>query len=76
MTKTDPQSAEGIKLGQDFIKLWTENMYAINAISFKKFITWDSRYWKGFPTSETPTVFPEYWFMIGKFTFQQLEPVS
>lgn len=76
MTKTDPQSPDGIKLGQDFVKLWTENMYAINAVTFKKFITWDSRYWKGFPTSENPNVFPEYWFMIGKFTFQGLEPAQ
>ena len=76
MGKSDPQSADGIKLGQDFAKMFTENMYAINAISFKKFITWDSRYWKGFPTAEEPSVFPEYWFQIGKFTFQVLEPAQ
>jgi len=76
MAKADPQSPEGIKLGQDFAKMWVENMYSINAITFKKFITWDSRYWKGFPSSENPSVFPEYWFHIGKFTFQNLEPAS
>jgi len=76
LTKTDPQSPDGLALNQEFVKTWTENMYAINAISFKKFITWDSRYWKGFPTAENPTVFPEYWFQIGKFTFQQLEPAG
>lgn len=76
LTSTDPQSPEGLALNQDFVKLMTENMYGINAISFKKFITWDSRYWKGFPTAENPTVFPEYWFQIGKFTWQQLEPAG
>ena len=76
LTTTNPQSDAGLKLNQDFVKLWTENMYAINAISFKKFITWDSRYWKNFPTAENPTVFPEYWFQIGKFTWMQLEPAG
>jgi len=36
MAKTDPQSPDSMKLGQDFIKMMTENMYtAINAVSFK-----------------------------------------
>jgi peptide/nickel transport system substrate-binding protein len=74
--KTDPQSPESLKLNQDFVKLMVENMYVIDALSFKKFITWDSRYWKGFPSSENPVVFPEYWFMIGKFTWMYLEPAA
>jgi peptide/nickel transport system substrate-binding protein len=74
--KVDPQSPESLKLNQDFVKLMVENMYAIDALSFKKFITWDSRYWKGFPTGEDPKVFPEYWFQIGKFTWMQLEPAG
>jgi len=74
--KVDPQSPDAQKLNQDFVKLMVENMYTIDALSFKKFITWDSRFWKGFPTGEKPTVFPEYWFQIGKFTWLQLEPAQ
>jgi peptide/nickel transport system substrate-binding protein len=51
-------------------------MYFITPISFKKFVTWDERYWTGFPTSENPKYMPLYWFQGGKFTFQSLEPVS
>jgi peptide/nickel transport system substrate-binding protein len=74
--KTDPSSPDALKLNQDFIKLWVENLYAIDTLSFKKFITWDTRYWKGFPTAESPAVFPEYWFMMGKFTYMYLEPAQ
>jgi peptide/nickel transport system substrate-binding protein len=72
----DPQSPDTVVLAQDYLKHVTENMYWINTISFKKFVTWDERYWTGFPTSENPTIMPLYWFMGGKFTFQGLEPVS
>ncbi|MEZ4639580.1 MAG: hypothetical protein R2856_32235 [Caldilineaceae bacterium] len=34
----------------------------ITAISFKKFVTWDERYWTGFPTAENPNYMPLYWF--------------
>jgi len=33
-------------------------MYSIPVISFKKFVTWDERYWTGFPTSENPIYMP------------------
>jgi peptide/nickel transport system substrate-binding protein len=72
----DPQAAETVVIAQDFLKHWTENMFFIQVISFKKFVTWDERYWTGFPTSEEPTIMPLYWFMGGKFTFQGLEPIS
>jgi peptide/nickel transport system substrate-binding protein len=51
-------------------------MYFIPTISFKKFVTWDSRYWTGFPTAEDPKIMPLYWFMGGKFTFQYLTPAQ
>ena len=51
-------------------------MYSITTISFKKFVTWDERYWTGFPTSEEPTYMPLYWFQGGKFAFQSLKPVN
>lgn len=73
---SDPQSADTVVIAQDFLKYWTENMYSISVISFKKFVTWDERYWTGFPTSENPTIMPLYWFMGGKFTFQGLQPAS
>ena len=76
MAQLDPGSEENIALNQDFLKYWTENMYFITAISFKKFVTWDERYWTGFPTSESPNYMPLYWFQGGKFAFQSLEPVS
>jgi len=74
--KTDPSSPDNLKLTQDFIKLWVQNMYSIDVLSFKKFITWDSRVWTGFPTSENPTVFPEYWFQMGKYTYMYLQPAK
>jgi peptide/nickel transport system substrate-binding protein len=76
MVVTDPQSEENIQLTQDFLKYWTENMYDITAISFKKFVTWDERYFTGFPTSENPNYMPLYWFQGGKFAFQNLSPTT
>ena len=76
MAQLDPSSEENIQVNQDFLKYWTENMYFITAISFKKFVTWDERYWTGFPTSENPNYMPLYWFHGGKFAFQSLEPVA
>lgn len=76
LAKTDPAAPEALGLNQDFVKLVAENMYVIDALSFKKFTTWDSRYWKGFPTAESPVVYPQYWFQIGKFVWQYLEPAG
>lgn len=76
MAAVSPDSEENIQINQDFLKYWTENMYFITTISFKKFVTWDQRYWTGFPTAENPEYMPLYWFQGGKFAFQSLEPVQ
>ena len=76
MATTAPSSEENIAITQDFLKYFTEQMYYITAISFKKFVTWDERYWTGFPTSENPDYMPLYWFQGGKFAFQNLSPTN
>jgi len=76
MQGLDPSSEENFAVTRKFLEYWVENMYDITAISFKKFVTWDERYWTGFPTSENPTYMPLYWFQGGKFAFESLKPVS
>jgi peptide/nickel transport system substrate-binding protein len=76
MAGTAPGSEASVQLVQDFLKYWTENMYFISAIGFKKFVTWDERYWTGFPTAESPDYMPLYWFQAGKFAIQNHKPVS
>ena len=76
MAAVNPDSEENHQLVLDYSKYWIENMYSLTAISFKKFVTWDERYWTGFPTSEEPTYMPLYWFQGGRFAFQSLEPVN
>ena len=70
------QEAENIELSTQFIKHWVENMIDITAIAFKKFVTWDEKYWTGFPTAENPNYQPLYWFMGGKYAIQNLTPSS
>jgi peptide/nickel transport system substrate-binding protein len=76
MSLLSPDSEENYEAVREFTKYWIENMYSITAISFKKFVTWDERYWTGFPTSENPNYMPLYWFQGGKFAFQSLSPVA
>ena len=76
MAELHPDSEENFELGREFVQYWTENMYFITAISFKKFVTWDERYWTGFPTAESPEYMPLYWFHGGKFAIQSLTPAS
>jgi peptide/nickel transport system substrate-binding protein len=76
MAVLEPESPENIEVSTEFLKYWTESMYFITTISFKKFVTWDERYWTGFPTAENPTYMPLYWFQGGKFAIQSLTPVS
>jgi peptide/nickel transport system substrate-binding protein len=76
MIPLNPDSPENIQNNTEFLKYWTEQMYFLTTISFKKFVTWDERYWTGFPTSEDPKYMPLYWFQGGKFAFQGLEPVK
>ena len=76
MIGVDPDSQENIDVNTEFLKHWTEEMYFITAISFKKFVTWDEQYWTGFPTAEDPNYMPLYWFQGGKFAFQSLEPTE
>ena len=76
MAAVNPDSPENVALVQDFLKYWVENMYDITAISFKKFVTWDEKYWTGFPTSENPNYMPLYWFQGGKFAFQSLKSTA
>ena len=76
MNGLNPTSEENFEVVTEFLKYFTEEMYMITAISFKKFVTWDERYWTGFPTAENPTYMPLYWFHGGKFAFQSLKPVN
>lgn len=76
MAAVPPESEENYELVRDLLKYWTEQMYYITTISFKKFVTWDQRYWTGFPTSEDPKYMPLYWFQAGKFAIQSLEPAQ
>jgi peptide/nickel transport system substrate-binding protein len=76
MVGLNPDSPENIEAVQEYLKYWTENMFFITGISFKKFVTWDERYWTGFPTSEKPDYMPLYWFQGGKFAFQSLKPAE
>jgi peptide/nickel transport system substrate-binding protein len=76
MASVDPNSAENHAIVTEFLQYFTEEMYYITTISFKKFVTWDERYWTGFPTSENPEYMPLYWFHGGKFAIQSLEPVE
>ena len=76
MASLEPGTEESVAVNREFLQYWIENMYSIPVIGFKKFVTWDERYWTGFPTSEAPTYMPLYWFQGGKFAFQSLEPVK
>jgi peptide/nickel transport system substrate-binding protein len=76
MVPVNPDSEENIQITTDMLKYWVEQMYFITPIAFKKFVTWDERYWTSFPTSEDPKYMPLYWFQGGKFAFQGLEPVK
>jgi peptide/nickel transport system substrate-binding protein len=76
MEASDPGSEANFALVREFLQYWLENQYFITTISFKKFVTWDERYWTGFPTSEDPSYMPLYWFQGGKFAFQSLTPAQ
>lgn len=76
MVALEPGTPENQAVVQEFLQYWTEQMYTITVISFKKFVTWDERYWTGFPTSENPEYMPLYWFHGGKFAIQSIEPVQ
>ena len=73
MAGLDPDSDANHQLVADFLKYWTEQMYFIPTISFKKFVTWDEKYWTGFPTAEHPDYMPLYWFQGGKFAIEDLK---
>lgn len=76
MVLVNPDSQENFDLVTEFQKNWIENMYTIPTIAFKKFVTWDEKYWTGFPTAENPDYMPLYWFQGGKYAFQSLEPTE
>ena len=76
MENLHPNSEENHEATREFIKYYVENMLEITCIAFKKFVTWDERYWTGFPTSENPEYMPLYWFQGGKSAFQSLTPVN
>ncbi len=74
MSKLSPEDPAVLDLGRQAMQFWVENMITIQTISFKKFITQDTQYWSGFPTAEKPTRQPLYWFIGGRFSFQQVTP--
>lgn len=73
---TSPDDPRALELGQEFMKLWVENMWSIPLVSFKKFITFDEYYWTNFPTSENPYGQPLYWFIGSKFVLPHLQPTG
>jgi peptide/nickel transport system substrate-binding protein len=50
MVPVNPDSDENVAITTDLLKHWVEEMYFITPIAFKKFVTWDERYWTSFPT--------------------------
>lgn len=76
MVNVTPDNPQNQEIVTDFLKYWVENQFNITAISFKKFVTWDERFYTGFPTSENPEYMPLYWFQGGKMAVQSLEPVQ
>lgn len=76
MAMLEPGTEESVALNRQFLQYWTENMLSLPVIGFKKFVTWDERYWTGFPTAEDPNYMPLYWFHGGKFAIQNLRSAS
>jgi len=76
MGQLPPDDPEVLELGMQALKLLTENLYTTTTISFKKFVTMDEYYWTGWPTAENPNRQPLYWFMGGRFSFPQVDPVK
>ena len=76
MVPVNPDDPTNFAMVQEFLQYTVEQMYNITTISFKKFVTWDERFWTGFPTAEEPAVMPLYWFQGGKYAIQSLEPVG
>ena len=71
----------GDRTGTEALLLLIAGIYVVEAlsviiqtISFKKFITQDTQYWSGFPTAESPTRQPLYWFFGGRFSFAGISP--
>ena len=76
MGKLSPDDPQVQQVGMQIMQLWVTNMVRIQTISFKKFITQDTQLWNGFPTAESPTRQPLYWFIGGRFTFAQVAAAS
>ncbi len=72
MGKLSPEDPAVLELGRQVMQFWVQNMVRIHTISFKKFITQDTQLWSGFPTAESPTRQPLYWFIGGRFSFAQI----
>jgi peptide/nickel transport system substrate-binding protein len=56
--QTDFDDPKGIELGQQFIKLATQEMPTIPIMSYNVFTCCDQTYWKGFPSSDNPYTDP------------------
>ena len=69
MEALPPTDPNNVNLVREWLKLCTQEMFAIPTLSFKKFVTMDTYYWTNFPTAENPYGQPCYWFMGGKFVF-------
>ena len=76
MAVVQPDSAENQELVMEYAKYWIENMHSITTISFKKFVTWDSRYWTGFPTAENPYTNPVANWANTKYMYVKIRPVA
>ncbi len=72
MGKLSPEDPAVLELGRQVMQFWVQNMVRIHTISFKKFITQDTQLWSGFPTAESPTRQPLYWFIGGRCYFAQI----
>ena len=76
MVSINPDDPRNFELTTEMLKYWVENMYSIPIVGINKFVTWDERYWTGFPTFENPASQPLYWFQGGKLGIQNLKPVG
>jgi len=69
----DPKCLE---LGQEYVKLFVEEMPILPIMSYNVFTVCDEYYWKGFPTAENPYTNPVPNWANSKYMFPLIKPTG
>ncbi|MFM8319767.1 MAG: ABC transporter substrate-binding protein [Chloroflexota bacterium] len=76
MKQLPPDDPKLVELYVQAMEVWMKDMPALPIAQAIKLVPFDTTYWTGWPTAETPYIVPATWWQVNHVILQNLEPAQ